>query len=338
MKKILNIRPLTLPWQTRDPFIFTMHHKDDFPKGTDTLGPEGHELVGRNLGNDFSYLHGWSMYHGETHPGFPVHPHRGFETVTYVTKGFVDHSDSHGAQGRYGEGDVQWMTAGRGMQHSEMFPLIHLDQKNPLELFQIWLNLPAKDKFVEPNYKMLWAEDIPVINHEDTSGKVTKIVLVAGSYNGIKSSSPAPDSWANKDENHVNIWHIIMEPEAIFELPPVSSALNRTLYYYEGGSAQIDGTEVNQNSMISLDGNDVIPIQNGTVQSGFILMEGEPIGEPVVMYGPFAMNTEQEIKDAYRDYHETEFGGWPWESRGPALPRDHGRFALHEDGQLEKKY
>lgn len=335
---ILDIRPLTLPWQTRDPFLFTMHHKDAFPKGTASLGMPAHELAGRNIGNDFSNLHGFSMYHGKTHPGFPVHPHRGFETVTYVTKGFVDHSDSHGAKGRYGEGDVQWMTAGSGMQHSEMFPLIQMDEPNPLELFQIWLNLPAKDKFTEPNYKMLWAEDIPVINHKDELGKKTKLVLVAGSYDGIRSTSPAPASWANKPENHVNIWHIIMEPESTFELPPISATLNRTLYYYEGGSIQIDATEINQNSMILLDGNATIPIKNGSEKSSFILMEGEPIGEPVAMYGPFVMNTEQEITNAYNDYHNTHFGGWPWESDGPVFPRDHGRFALHEDGTLEKHY
>ena len=337
MKKIIKIQPLTKPWQTIDPFLFTMHHKDAFPKGTNAMGPSADSLQGRTIGNDFSNGHGWSMYHGEIVPGFPAHPHRGFETITFVTEGYVDHSDSHGAQGRYGEGDVQWMTAGKGLQHAEMFPLVNKDNENPLELFQIWLNLPAKDKFVEPSYKMLWAEDVPVVNHKDEAGRNTKITLVAGSYNRARSLSPAPDSWANKEKNHVNIWHIQMEPEAIFEIPKVSSTLSRTLYYYEGESVSMEDTKIQANHMIILEGEENIAVQNRAEKSSFILLEGEPIGEPVVKYGPFVMNTQQEIMDAYKDYQETEFGGWPWHSYDPVSPREKGRFALYEDGRLEDK-
>ena len=97
----------------------------------------------RELGQDFSATDGWSMYHGLVVPGFPGHPHRGFETVTYVRTGVIDHADSLGAAARFGRGDVQWLTAGKGIQHSEMFPLLDPDGPNPLELFQIWLNLPS---------------------------------------------------------------------------------------------------------------------------------------------------------------------------------------------------
>lgn len=100
------------------------------------MGPAA-SLAGRSIGQDFAPNQPWRMYHGEHVPGFPAHPHRGFETVTIVTKGLVDHSDSLGAAGRFGFGDVQWMTAGKGVQHCEMFPLINQEQDNPLELFQI---------------------------------------------------------------------------------------------------------------------------------------------------------------------------------------------------------
>ena len=105
-KLISNIKPLGFTWQTNDPFLFCVHHLDHYPPGNNDFGPNA-PLEGRNLGQDFTTKDGWRMYHGETVPGFPAHPHRGFETVTVVLDGFVDHSDSHGAAGRYGNGDVQ---------------------------------------------------------------------------------------------------------------------------------------------------------------------------------------------------------------------------------------
>lgn len=139
---ISNIQPIGFHWNTVDPFLFCAHHNDHYPKGNDHQGPDD-SLSGRNIGQDFTIKDGWRMYHGERVPGFPEHPHRGFETVTIVLEGFVDHSDSHRASGRYGEGDVQWMTAGSGMQHAEMFPCVYKSRPNPLHLFQVWLNLPA---------------------------------------------------------------------------------------------------------------------------------------------------------------------------------------------------
>ena len=125
---IINQVPLGFQWETADPFLFCIHHKDRFPAGNKNLGPDD-SLAGRLIGNDFDPKDGWRMYHGSKIPGFPVHPHRGFETITIVRKGIVDHADSMGAYGRYGHGDVQWMTAGKGIQHSEMFPLLVVGRK-----------------------------------------------------------------------------------------------------------------------------------------------------------------------------------------------------------------
>src|SRR6056297_3079065 len=125
--------PIDFHWPTADPFLFCAYHKDDYLAGTEKMGPaEG--LGQRNWGMDFQAQNGFRMYHGKEVPGFPVHPHRGFETITIVQEGLVDHADSLGAAGRYGNGDVQWMTAGAGIQHTEMFPLLHRDKENPLEL------------------------------------------------------------------------------------------------------------------------------------------------------------------------------------------------------------
>src|SRR5437764_15482760 len=111
MDPVLSMTPLGIPCETRDPFLACMHHDDRYPAGNERLGPAA-SLAGRNLGQDFQGKSGWNMYHGEVVPGFPQHPHRGFETVTIVRRGFIDHFDSLGATARYGQGDVQWRTAG----------------------------------------------------------------------------------------------------------------------------------------------------------------------------------------------------------------------------------
>src|SRR3954470_4766765 len=169
---------LGFPWQTLDPFLFCVHHDDKYPAGNDRMGPAA-SLAGRNLGMDFEGKDGWRMYHGEEVPGFPGHPHRGFETVTIVRRGIIDHSDSLGAAARFGRGDTQWLTAGGGIVHSEMFPLLEDDADNPLELFQIWMNLPAVDKLVEPHFAMLWDHDTPRLEVVDDDGRVASITVIA---------------------------------------------------------------------------------------------------------------------------------------------------------------
>src|SRR3954454_12015900 len=136
---VARVKKLGFPWETADPFLFCVHHDDAYPEGNERFGSAA-SLAGRNIGQDFAGKDGWRMYHGDVVPGFPQHPHRGFETVTIARRGFIDHSDSLGATARFGHGDTQWMTAGKGIVHSEMFPLRQRDASNPLELFQIWLN------------------------------------------------------------------------------------------------------------------------------------------------------------------------------------------------------
>lgn len=335
-KKILSIQKLGFPWETEDPFLATMYHKDEYPEGNDEQGPNA-SLAGRNLGQDFTLRDGFRMYHGKTVPGFPVHPHRGFETVTIVLKGFVDHFDSKGSAGRYGQGDVQWLTTGSGCQHTEMFPLVHKDKPNPLELFQIWLNLPAESKYAEPEYKMLWAEDIPEIQSTSSNGAKTTVRLIAGRMMEKDSLEPNSASWARDRNHHVGIYLIHMEPEATFVLPAVSETLNRNLYFYEGDSIVIDEEKIPSSNWVKLTGDQEITMTNGVKEGYFLILEGEPINEPVVQYGPFVMTTEQEIQDTFREFQKTKFGGWQWERPDPVHEPNAGRFAHYADGRIEKK-
>ncbi|HSN29354.1 MAG TPA: pirin family protein, partial [Kofleriaceae bacterium] len=192
---IQQVFPLGMPWTTFDPFLFCVHHDDAYPAGNADLGPAA-SLAGRDLGQDFAGKDGWRMYHGTTVPGFPAHPHRGFETVTIVRRGLIDHSDSLGAAARFGRGDVQWLTAGKGISHSEMFPLLDSKLPNPLELFQIWLNLPAADKLAPPHFSMLWRRQIPVVEMVDATGRTSQVSVIAGDLGGRAAAPPPPRSWA----------------------------------------------------------------------------------------------------------------------------------------------
>lgn len=331
-KSVKQTFPLSIPWQTLDPFLFSVYHLDNYPKGNGEMGPDSLLLQDRNLGNDFDPSHKWRMYHGQTIPGFPYHPHRGFETITIVNKGFCDHSDSLGAAGRFGEGDVQWMTAGRGVQHSEMFPLLKDDEENTLELFQIWLNLPKAGKFVDPHFRMLWNEDIPVVEEQNA-----KIKIIAGAYKNVASLDPAPDSWAADPKNEVAIWNIHARAASEYVLPKANTAVNRVLYFYDGNHIHIEDKKINPNFGIVLDPSRDVNIKIGSETVHFMLLQGKPIGEPVAKYGPFVMNTQAEIQKAMEEYRLTQFGGWPWSYPDHVHEKNRGRFALYPDGNLEKK-
>ncbi len=330
---IKRIEPLQLPWATEDPYIFCAYHRDLYPAGNESLGP-AESLQGRRIGQDFAGKDGWNMYHGKEVPGFPAHPHRGFETVTVVTEGLVDHSDSLGSAGRFGNGDVQWLTSGKGVQHAEMFPLLSGNQ-NHFELFQIWLNLPRKDKMAPPHYKMLWREDIPLI--EVNEGGKAEIRLIAGYYEDHKALDPTRDSWAADPANDMQIWTVRMEPGAKLTLPAPKTQVNRSVYFYKGSSLNADGQIVEANHRIVLDGSGAVELTNGDAEGYFLLLQGKPIAEPVVQYGPFVMNSRDEIQEAFDDYQADQFGGWPWKSLAPTHGKEQGRFALHADGKREEK-
>ncbi len=332
----ITIKPLGFPWETKDPFIFCVHHRDEFPKGNEQLGPAV-PLTGRNIGNDFVVKDGWRMYHGQSVPGFPYHPHRGFETVTVVKEGFVDHTDSLGAAARFGAGDAQWMTAGKGVLHSEMFPLLNSDKGNPMELFQIWLNLPKVSKFVEPHFKMLWDDTIPLVIEKDSTGKATEINVIAGKIGNTTPPSPTPDSWAANPENEVAIWTIKIEANGNWKVPKASPEVNRTIYYYRGKGLSIDGNTIPDYHSIHTKADAEFTIKAGNEDCFLLLLQGKPIKEPMVQHGPFVMNTEGEIRDAFLEYQRTQFGGWPWPEQEYTHDRNKNRFALHADGKLEEK-
>jgi quercetin 2,3-dioxygenase len=332
---ILSTSPLGFPWQTTDPFLFCVHHLDEYPAGNEQMGPDPALLRGRNMGADFGGKDGWSMYHGDVVPGFPQHPHRGFETVTIGRQGFIDHTDSLGAAARFGRGDVQWMTAGRGVVHSEMFPLIHRDQDNTTELFQIWLNLPRKSKMVDPYFSMFWRDQVPVVEVDDEAGLKTTIQLVAGAYGEHRPPSPPPDSWASDPGSDVAIWTLAMEPGARVTLPAASPGSNRGLHFFRGESLEVAGRKVGSRTSINVRADRPVELVAGLEPVEILMLQGRPINEPVAQHGPFVMNHPGEIRQAMIDYQTTRFGGWPWPKHSPVHSREQGRFAKHADGREE---
>ncbi len=333
---VLDIRPLGFPWETTDPFLFCVHHDDAYPAGNERMGPAG-SLSGRNIGQDFAGKDGWRMYHGDVVPGFPQHPHRGFETVTIVRRGYCDHSDSLGAAARFGVGDVQWLTAGGGIVHSEMFPLLERDKPNPLELFQIWLNLPAEDKLVPPHFTMLWSGDIPCLSVVDETGKSTEVTVITGQWNGRKALPPPPHSWASRPDSDVAIWSIRMSAGASWTLPRAEHRQTvRTLYFFKGSALSIEGRKLQKHAAVRVRSDMDLQLLSGDDECEILLLQGKPIGQPVVQHGPFVMNSREQIQQAFRDYQSTRFGGWPWPSDGPVHGRQEGRFAKQPDGSITK--
>lgn len=335
---VIHVADLGFPWTTLDPFLFCVHHNDAYPRGNDRMGPSA-TLQGRNLGSDFSGTDGWSMYHGLTVPGFPAHPHRGFETVTFLRRGFIDHSDSLGATARYGAGDVQWLTAGRGIVHCEMFPLLNPSAPNPVEIFQIWLNLPSGAKMAEPRFTMYWAEHAATFQFPGSGTGVSTVTCITGmpeSFGARTMAAPPPDSWAAQADADVAIWTVKIAPDSSLTLPGATGKdTRRMLYFFNGEHMRIAGTEIRRHCAVEVHAGTAIELRSGPRGAELLLLQGRPIGEPVVQHGPFVMNTQAEIQQTMEDYRRTHFGGWPWPSQAPVHPRTTARFARHPDGRTE---
>lgn len=321
--------PLGFPWACFDPFLFCAYHLDRFPAGNEELGPAV-PLSGRAIGQDFENIGGWNMYHGHVNSGFPQHPHRGFETITVVRHGHVDHSDSLGATARYGEGDAQWLTTGRGISHSEMFPLLKMDGENLGEAFQIWLNLAPDKKMAEPRFSIVWSDTQP---RQDFGG--VKLRLVAGRLAGLQAPPPPPDSWASAKGAEVLVATLAFEPGAAWSMPGASAGLNRTLYVFKG-SVEISGDKIKGGNYARVQSDAELALKAGAEGAEILVLQGKPIGAPVAQYGPFVMNTRAELEEAFSEYRKTQFGGWPWPDDAPMHARDAGRFAKYPDGREER--
>jgi redox-sensitive bicupin YhaK (pirin superfamily) len=325
---ILSTEPLAFPWACLDPFLFCVHHNDRFPAGNAQMGPAA-SLKGRDLGQDFAFKDGWNMYHGRTVPGFPQHPHRGFEVVTVVPQGLLDHADSLGAAARYGDGDVQWLTAGSGIVHSEMFPLLRLDQPNPVELFQIWLNLPAAQKMVKPEYTMFWSAQQPRVSNDGSS-----FTVVAGSLDQQQAPAPPKDSYAANPKSELLIAYGQILPKGKRSLPAASAGVNRCVYLFEG-ALELGAQTFAAPLRVQLRPDRAADLASAQ-GAKLLVLQGRPLGEPVASYGPFVMNNKQELMQAFEDYQRTQFGGWPWDTDDPVHPREAGRFARHPGGREER--
>ena len=278
---VIQQRSLGFPWDTTDPFLLCVHHDDAYPRGNAQLRTE-------RFARGTRYRTGFRRQGRLAHVPRPDRsrisfaPHRGFETVTIVRKGLIDHADSLGAAARFGNGDVQWLTAGRGVVHSEMFPLLRADQPNPLELFQIWLNLPAASKMAAPHFTMFWSEDIPRHESTDAHGRVTEVTCIAGQLAEAHGAvlPPPPHSWAANPTADVAIWTIKMAPHARWLLPAAANAASRrNLYFFKGAQVTVGGQVISEHAALELGATQAVELINGDETSEFLLLQGRPINE-----------------------------------------------------------
>ena len=223
--------------------------------------------------------------------GFPPHPHRGIETVTYMLSGEFEHEDSTGAKGKMSSGDVQWMKTGSGIIHSEMPAM----SEGKLHGFQLWVNMPAKYKMNKPEYIYIDAEQMQI--HKD---KEKKIKIISGKFNEIEG----PVKGHNVEPVYFDV-EIEKDKEFNFELPPTHNSL---IYLIEGKIkiGEEEHNQVKDSTLIILTKGQKLKV-SGLTKAKFLLISGKPIGEPIARGGPFVMNTKEEILKAVQDYHNGTF-------------------------------
>ena len=228
--------------------------------------------------------------------GVGQHPHRGFETVTIVYDGEVEHRDSTGNGGIIGKGDVQWMTAAGGILHEEFHSPAYAERGGPFEMVQLWVNLPKKDKMAPAGYQGILDAHIPAVALPDDAGMLR---VIAGDYDG--NAGPA------RTFSPINVWDLRIAAGKTVELPQPEGWT--TLVVVLAGTVQLNGETVlrpAQMATLSTEGSDVVIEANGDAK--LLLLAGEPIDEPVVGYGPFVMNSQQEIVQAIADFNGGRFG------------------------------
>ena len=227
--------------------------------------------------------------------GVGQHPHRGFETVTLVYQGELEHRDTSGAGGTIGEGDVQWMTAGAGIVHEEFHSRAFSEKGGPLEMVQLWVNLPASAKATPATYQTLLDADIPKVD----LGRSGQLRVVAGQY--LEHQGPAIT------HTPINVWDIHLEPGAQLELTVPEG--HTTLLVALKGTVQVNGEEILRDAELasfSRNGKSVALESNNSAH--LLMLTGEPIDEPVAGQGPFVMNTQEEIQQAITDFQNGTFG------------------------------
>lgn len=227
--------------------------------------------------------------------GVGPHPHRGFETVTIALQGEVEHGDSVGNRGVIGPGDVQWMTAASGIIHEEFLSHEFLKRGGTLEMVQLWVNLPAKDKMNAPKYQAILSGDIPVVALPENAGSVR---VIAGDFAGTKGAAST--------HSPVNLWEITVKAGSILALPVPEG--HNAMLFLRRGSIAMEKVTINQGDLLLLEAAGADIGLQAQEDSSVLLMGGEPIDEPVVASGPFVMNTEQEIRRAMMDYQSGRMG------------------------------
>jgi hypothetical protein len=232
--------------------------------------------------------------------GAPDHPHRGFETVTYLLDGEFEHEDSAGNRGKLNRGDIQWMTAGRGVIHSEMPSARVRQDGGRVHGFQVWVNLPARDKMTAPRYQDVSAAQLPIARTSD--GKAT-VKIIAGEALGVAARV--------ETRTPILYFDVLLQPGGNVPLPS-PEAFNTAVYVFEG-SVRVSGeVDAESGTFIILGDGDTVELAcaaDAKLPARMLVLGGEPLNEPVARYGPFVMNTEAEIRQAIADYQSGSFGG-----------------------------